>query len=895
MSSTAVGKHSSPSPRNWRGHIFKAAAFAGVLIAIIILSVESPIYDTGNPPSRLTQVSDAAQAKQIVSGWTAKDPKLPAAERRSLAWDFGLIFCYTTFLILGIRSLPATKERWITTLGAVISVLVVLTAIADVTENILLLRYLNGGEFTSTVWVTRVKFFGFFISLLFLILCAALHPRDESGKSPQAQLVRWVQYVYFLRIPILMTLLFVVLALGDATSPGFSKATRGIFDVENWTELVVGSTMAFLLSWSAMIACRIQVAYGDTRFNVLPPAAIKVRSEVNWWSIAFWALPGCMVIARMVAVAQFSRHTARSLAAAAGAPIALVLLCIADWWRLRERGTDDDPDHAFVFPFGQKVKNSPLVSNRAWFQGIVKWFGEGYWDDIQKRARSGHMLAISMVSLLFAVYGVGGIVLRPSWGHLRWVPVVYFLLLIGALLIWIGAGLSFWLDRFRVPVVISVLTVLTIMNAVRDSDHYYAAQKKSYGETLQTPQEFLSSWLERHKNDHDPLVVVDAAGGGIQASAWTAEVLTKTDSSICGGGRFKNSILLMSSVSGGSVGTMYYADSYITNEAPERVRSLARQSSLREIGWGIAYFDLLRWVPFWPTGHDRASAMEVAWNHYSSREERSEWSGAKHTLGSWSRGVPAVLLNSTVVESGQRFVLGNFRTDGTTYPGLAFQNLYSDCDVRISTAARLSATFPFVSPVARERGCTDPDHPTYHLADGGYYDNFGISSSLEFLKAAGLTREKLDIGNKYGHEHKLLWVLIRAFPDDPTDQLPSVVEGWKAGASWGWGQQVAAPITTMLAVRTSGQKERGNLELRQYLDSIDPGTVPVAFVFVGDNAPLSWHLQRSQKKSIDDGWKRWQVEQPGSALSTVQGQFGCSLAKTQENSREKQAEKNPQR
>lgn len=881
MGSSATAKQSSPNPRNWRGHILKTTAFAGILIAIIILSIESPIYDTGNPPSKLTQVTEAAQAKQIVAGWLVKDPKLPAAESRSLVWDFGLIFCYTTFLLLGIRSLPAPTKGWVKAVRAVVVGIVITGTIADITENVLLLRFLGGGNFTNTVWATRIKFYGFFISLLFLILSTAFHPRDDSDKSWQAQLVRWVQYVYFLRIPILVTLLFVVLALGDATSPGFSKATRGIFDVENWTELVVGSTMALLLSWSAMIACRIQIAYGDIRFNVLPPAAIKVRAQVNWWSIAFWALPGCIVIARMVAVAQFGRHTARTLAGAAGAPIALVLLCIADWWRLRERGTDDDPDHAFVFPFGQKVKNSPLISNTRWFQAVLKWFGEGYWEEGQKRARSGHILAMAMLMVLLVLYAAGGVILRPSWGHLRWVPVVYFLLLIGALLIWIGAGLSFWLDRFRVPVVISVLTVLTILNSVRDSDHYYVAEKKTSAQTLQSPQDFLNDWLERHKNDHDPLVIVDAAGGGIQAAAWTAEVLTNTDSSICGGARFKNGILLMSSVSGGSVGTMYYADSYITNEDPQRIRNLARQSSLREIGWGIAYFDLLRWVPFWPNEHDRASAMEVAWNHYSSRNERTEWSGSKHTLGSWSRGVPAILLNSTVVESGQRFILGNFRTDSTIYPGLTFQNLYPDCDVRISTAARLSATFPFVSPVARERGCTSPEHPTYHLADGGYYDNFGISSSLEFLKAAGLTRENLDIGNKHGREHKLLWILIRAFPDDPANQSPSSVEGWKAGTRWGSGQQVVAPITTMLAVRTSGQKERGSLELRQYLDSIDPGAQPVPFVFVGDNAPLSWHLQRSQKKSIDEGWRRWQVEQPGSALKTVQAQYHCSLAKAE--------------
>jgi hypothetical protein len=54
---------------------------------------------------------------------------------------------------------------------------------------------------------------------------------------------------------------------------------------------------------------------------------------------------------------------------------------------------------------------------------------------------------------------------------------------------------------------------------------------------------------------------------------------------------------------------MYYADSYIDSAPDEDVRHLAMQSSLREVAWGIAYYDF--WRPIRPT--DRATAMEQAW------------------------------------------------------------------------------------------------------------------------------------------------------------------------------------------------------------------------------------------------------------------------------------------
>ena len=52
------------------------------------------------------------------------------------------------------------------------------------------------------------------------------------------------------------------------------------------------------------------------------------------------------------------------------------------------------------------------------------------------------------------------------------------------------------------------------------------------------------------------LVVVTAAGGGIQAAAWTAQVLAGLDRIY--GPDFTRSVGLVSGVSGGSVGTMYY-------------------------------------------------------------------------------------------------------------------------------------------------------------------------------------------------------------------------------------------------------------------------------------------------------------------------------------------------
>ena len=56
-------------------------------------------------------------------------------------------------------------------------------------------------------------------------------------------------------------------------------------------------------------------------------------------------------------------------------------------------------------------------------------------------------------------------------------------------------------------------------------------------------------------------------------------------------------------------------------------------------------------------------------------------------------------------------------------------------DIALVSAARLSATFPIVSPSARAAGSW-PKRYRYHFVDGGYYDNYGMSTLLEWLDDA---------------------------------------------------------------------------------------------------------------------------------------------------------------
>jgi hypothetical protein len=340
---------------------------------------------------------------------------------------------------------------------------------------------------------------------------------------------------------------------------------------------------------------------------------------------------------------------------------------------------------------------------------------------------------------------------------------------------------------------------------------------------------------------------VAASGGGIKAAAWTTRVLTGLEEN--NPHIFGDSVRLISAVSGGSVGAMYFVSEYDANggglpskaEDLEKAVARAEASSLDDIAWGLVYPDFLRiFVPAFK--HlDRGRALEAALTRELPNSEHHLFG----PLSDWRQGVvegwrPAVIFNATVVESGERFLLGT--TDLAPAPGrTSLQDehefpQFAGHDISLVTAARLSATFPYVSPAAR------PDIPgtQIHAVDGGYTDNYGMATLIAWLDEA-LRAHRNPI-------RRVLIIEIRASP--PTVEPPPL--SWR-----GWPFQSYAPISAMLNVRDTGQLPRNQEELqilRRFAASCNIDIEDSVFEYPPEDAPLSWHLSPNDKKEIERIW-----------------------------------------
>jgi hypothetical protein len=223
------------------------------------------------------------------------------------------------------------------------------------------------------------------------------------------------------------------------------------------------------------------------------------------------------------------------------------------------------------------------------------------------------------------------------------------------------------------------------------------------------------------------------------------------------------------------------------------------------------------------------------------------WTGGNHGLASWLDGVregwrPAVAFNATDVEGGQRFILGTFAVPDTWKYVRSHVTAYRRHDVEIATAARLSATFTYVTPVATASPAGEGIWRG-HIADGGYYDNYGMVTAVQFLDEV-LVRAQAE-----RQPMRVAVVKIRASPpsagEDPKDRQ--------------WWYQIGAPLITLVNVRTAGQRERSEQELlasRRYWNASGFDVREFDFAFSGKEPPLSWQLSKAEQAAIAGEWEK---------------------------------------
>jgi hypothetical protein len=457
----------------------------------------------------------------------------------------------------------------------------------------------------------------------------------------------FLPWLYLLRVPLIFGFLLGGLApfaLMDG-SPGHSLL-EGLFDVPE-SGVFIATIAALFVAAACTFSTWLVLRYGHLRFGV--------PGRGGWTSECFVEIVPKFEVDRLGALFAVFYNVA-ALAVVWGIVVKVhPLRESSPWWEVAPA--------LFLFlvlvlavrclwikvsPKGTRLVAALLVFTEL---GYLKRDDQG-----RLLLETGHGFAISVALLSHAFYLLLGYRwLFPDLPSLR-APALVCVLLLMALLCWIFGALAFFFDGFRTPVLLP-LTVLAVAAAQwPESDHFFEVKRLASEPAKAYPIDLLNASNKRKASD--AAIVICASGGGIQAAAWTAKVLTALRADV--GPEFTQSLRLISSVSGGSAGALQFLGAWTNGDVPEDklapVFQAASDGVLDEIAQGLVYPDLWRVaLPFFvPPQSDRGQAMEKFWagRGFAFPALLSDWR-AEAAAGTR----PVVIFNATVVESGERLML----------------------------------------------------------------------------------------------------------------------------------------------------------------------------------------------------------------------------------------------
>jgi hypothetical protein len=399
-----------------------------------------------------------------------------------------------------------------------------------------------------------------------------------------------------------------------------------------------------------------------------------------------------------------------------------------------------------------------------------------------------------------------------------------------------------------------------------------------------TARTLLELWRNRRNLQKPKIVIVAASGGAYRATFWAAHMLDVLAELSAPGGRlegFTDHIRLVTGASGGMVGVTYFAVCHREGATGQRTGAIAsiierdvadaddgatciprKQGqgpidSLLPIADHLARRDLPDLLFPRTGGIDRGTVLERQWRSIAITFDEM--------LALQERELrPAIIFSPTIAEKGTPLEISSLRWVGKAEEG--HPNLFDTFPeahrtLLLSTAARLSATYPVITPAAEL-----PTLPkTMHLVDAGYFDNDGIDSAVWFLS----DRDVVDwlAANSSG----VVLLSLRAFPRDgdatafasgSCEPLDAQVRGRTSSGDEGrflrgvreMLPQLPAPLRALIEVQAQAAVIRSNVMVDHVKSLLAARGIAFDFVSFENATPvnMSWYLKRSEFNCLKD-------------------------------------------
>jgi hypothetical protein len=654
---------------------------------------------------------------------------------------------------------------------------------------------------------------------------------------------------------------------------------RGALDPELWWSIITTSLylLAALTALSILLwlACRVNIPEAEFPEG---KAAVGTRRFV---SLGLAILP----------------FLALSLGFYAASSSSIDIALMKDLFtRVREAtlldiGSDPSSAHTIAVDWAEKTTsyNDILMGSAVVFAllGVLLVFLLSRFDGSKRAETLGRVMSSGYAALGAAVIFLGLCALYAVQSgavatHISAVPILLVFAALSLLVVNYLAVQSGAVGRFVVWLLATVVIVFSLFDFTNNHRvrriPYTAQAAPQIPDLTDTFLKWHSARMDQSKfAERYPIYIVAAQGGGIYAATHAAYFLSYMQARCP---NFAHHLFAISGVSGGSVGAAAFAATM--KEAEERgaikipdAGCNGPNNSGYDSGFSAAvemldhdfwspleamwlFPDVLQqFLPVRVEMFDRARALEhgleASWERivtendlYGPRaRDKSLNTMAGPFISLWPNGfdqslfTPALVLNTTEVNTGRRRLISPFRFEGLSdlqfFPisckSASATNESKIETVPLSTAAVLSARFPWVTPTAwyydtREmEDCVPPGRSVNRVSDGGYFESSGVATALDLAHSLQniITEHGLNVDIK-------LVILTSDSPgSDKADGLDEVLD----------------PIRTMLnASEARGYIEIGRAERADFARAAaqSGAVLKLKLDGYGYPLPLGWSL-----------------------------------------------------
>ena len=418
--------------------------------------------------------------------------------------------------------------------------------------------------------------------------------------------------------------------------------------------------------------------------------------------------------------------------------------------------------------FGMKVSYYFSVKFRLRKTRNVSHYSEDFLDTIFKRHHFAAMIAI-ILAFIFLI--TAGFFLDLK---LFQVPAAVSITIFSAIMVAVIGALTYFLQSWSVLFVIVLIAVLGVLYENEIIDPRNKAYGINYNNKTERPAydkqsllrlcrpeiiekdkanmiTILNNWKKKQQSEKPPIVFINVSGGGLRSATFVMNMLQQIDSIT--NGQLMKQTFLISGASGGMLSATYYRElllnkskgaainpynpAYITDITQDLLNPVFSSMISRDIVSPTQKFSVgpYRYIK------DRGYAFEEKLNENAGGIFNKQIKD--YAADEKNASIPLMIFNSVITRDGRKMMISTqpvsfmmkpraFENDTSFSPdAVDFAALFAKQDplnIRLLTALRMNATFPYVLP-----NVWLPSNPVIDVMDAGIRDNFGQETTLRFI------------------------------------------------------------------------------------------------------------------------------------------------------------------